>query len=236
MAGIGAAYAGGVTEFPNAAGVRIGVDVSQMICGCGQIVDVGDRTLAFVVSPPVILERETTYSVPILAISQTLRKLKQGQFALPADDGVNKIWHERLFRNQAGVPSAEHNGEIWAEFLDCLSNADGSPDHGTSQQRDTQAKRIFSFAQDGRFEVRRGDVINQLDVKSTSQQRRCQGQEAQWCAQWRTVVRRIEQYDLILHGQLACVAGSRRFASTAGLGTTLSLFSRSFTQSSTGKA
>ncbi len=89
--------------------------------------------------------------MPILPARDSLSEFEQGQLTLASHDGVNKGLAQSLMRGQTGVPSAEHNRQSWAQFLDRLGDsyrgADMRPGQdGNAQQRASSVSRRMVFS------------------------------------------------------------------------------------------
>ena len=74
--------------------------------------------------PLAILERESLYPMPVLAIGESLREFEQREFSLGSNDGVDEVGLQRLLRNQAGMPPSENDWQVGPELFSLSSRSE----------------------------------------------------------------------------------------------------------------
>src|SRR5579863_2479003 len=141
--------------------------VHHAVGGSGEIIDIGDRSLRFVLDLPVVFERQATDAVPGFPLHDPLHQFQKSEFALAAYDGVNKGLAQRLIHCQGRMPAAEYDRHFRAKRFDRASNPDRTADHRASQNGDSQTERTFRFAQDGSLKVGSEIAVRESNLKSS---------------------------------------------------------------------
>src|ERR1041385_6654411 len=144
-----------------------------MVCGGGERVDVRHRSFRLVNDVSIaVFEGQATVPVPFLPASKPLSQLQQRQLTLTSHHCIHERLAQSLLCGQAGVPTTKHNWQGWPELLNRFRNSYRGPNMRPGEDRNTQQESIFRLAQNGLFVIRKHQVIDEFDFKSSLQQRR----------------------------------------------------------------
>ena len=139
VAGVRAADAGGVRQFPLSTGLFVQIEIGKIIRRGRQIADARYGAVRVVPYLPVLLEGTARHSSPPL---QSAHDLQKRDLALIADHDIHKRFLEGLLGEETRMPPAQHHRQVRASLFDPAPRGNGAADHGTGEKRNAEAERI----------------------------------------------------------------------------------------------